>query len=679
MPKRVKTPHGAHGSRRMPVATACRTDGVISTVLPKTQLCKKAESIVSMNAYARRVWAALDTPVSRRLIELADANRWDEIVRFSVDPSAYSAESPYAFFLDYQAVKLMAKCPGLKTGIDTKLVAARKFLECEQACKDTNSRWAVDASSHPSEVVGSVVERAKKIVSSVLGPVPDLCDLDFSFGPGATFGVRKDTSDWAKISSVLECTRTLLPLLPDFLGEFPGWFPDPTDVDPETRYDIEGQPVPDGWDPDEYYATMRKDWLKNRPVTHADIAIVQGSELTFVPKDAKTDRPICIEPTLNGLGQKGIGAYMKRRLLRWGVDLRDQGINQRLAANCLTSQLSTVDFSSASDTLSYSFVWSMLPLGWADLLDHFRCPRYRVENQWYNFQKFSSMGNAYTFELETLLFFALAVACCEQVGVTPLVGQNIHVYGDDVIIPREAFDLYVEVAAWCGFTVNQDKSYRDGNFFESCGTDYFAGWLVTPLRQKNELTVPEAVNLAANNIVRMAERLLDLACTAEESASARIRCASLAGVHRWTVTHLRSAWRVFGPAIATPSNSPSVVLEDPELGDSHIWAPWDFTAPRIGIFGYRYKMIVNVPSKRTPVEWLDDWEAYKNAYVPLGYATYKLREIKPPLYGWLTDDRPWEGHIEGYAVRGDTRRKRITAWARDWSFPCALAYWFFGE
>lgn len=590
-----------------------------------------ADAIVSTRAYANRVWEALDTPVSLGCYLRARNGMWADLVKLGINASDYA--DPYDFYLDYQAVKLMSKCVGLPTGIDTELAAKRKFIECEVACRETNSNFACGSLPPFAGAILSVMDRARTIVDRVLGEVPSFEQLDCDFGPGATTGVRIQTSDYNKLYATPDCTLSLLPLLPDFLGEFPGWFPG----------------------------------------CEASVAIVQGSELTFVPKDAKTDRPICIEPLLNGFGQKGFGSYIRDRLARWGVNLRDQTINQRLAAKAQLSGLATVDFSSASDTIAYLLIWNLLPTAWAEALDNFRCPRYTCEGEWYNFQKFSSMGNAYTFELETLVFFSLAVASMEQLGLRVSVGENVHVYGDDVIIPEEAFDLYQQVTTVAGFTVNRDKSFRDGSFFESCGADYFNGQLVTPLRQKNGLTVPEEVFLAANNLVRMAERLSGLAFSTAQRLSAHHRCTSLAGVHLWTVRHLRQEWRVFGPAVADPS-----VLRDNKLGDTHIWCPWSFLRSRKSTFGYRYKQVVFVPTPLIPQPWLQSWEAYRDAEYPhAGLALYRARSLAAPVNGWLSDDIAWTGNIEGYTVRKIGVRKRLTVWASEWSFPDRCWGYFF--
>jgi hypothetical protein len=87
------------------------------------------------------------------------------------------------------------------------------------------------------------------------------------------------------------------------------------------------------------------------------------------------------------------------------------------------------------------------------------------------------MGNGYTFELETLIFVLLSICACDEVGVS---SKDVSVYGDDIIIPVEAYDVLKEVLETCGFTINEDKSYHEGPFRESCGEDYFRGINVRP-------------------------------------------------------------------------------------------------------------------------------------------------------------------------------------------------------
>jgi hypothetical protein len=85
---------------------------------------------------------------------------------------------------------------------------------------------------------------------------------------------------------------------------------------------------------------------------------------------------------------------------------------------------------------------------------------------------FSSMGNGATFCLETLIF----AAACYAVG-----SRRFRVYGDDVIIEPECYDEYLRLTRFLGFSINHDKTFRDGPFRESCGLDVWNGVDVTPV------------------------------------------------------------------------------------------------------------------------------------------------------------------------------------------------------
>jgi hypothetical protein len=206
---------------------------------------------------------------------------------------------------------------------------------------------------------------------------------------------------------------------------------------------------------------------------------LKPAKLSFVPKNAKTLRTICTEPGLNTLVQLGLGTHMARRLAAFGIDIRDQTLNQRRACEgSLTGALATLDLSSASDTIATELVYELLPLDWATLLNRARSrkvllPTGRVISQ----EKFSSMGNGFTFPLETLIFWSLAAACCSK-------DSDATAYGDDLIVPTTVYPLLVEVLTAVGFLVNQTKSYHTGPFRESCGKDYFSGTDVRPIYQK---------------------------------------------------------------------------------------------------------------------------------------------------------------------------------------------------
>jgi hypothetical protein len=203
------------------------------------------------------------------------------------------------------------------------------------------------------------------------------------------------------------------------------------------------------------------------------------TKLCFVFKNALTYRLIGVEPLLNIMYQLGYGVEMAKRLAAFGVDIRDQSVNQRSAyVGSLTGALATLDLSSASDTVSREIVYELLPLDWAHALSRGRSGKIELPNGDIVLQeKFSAMGNGYTFPLETLIFWALASSCCEN-------SAEVSVYGDDIIVPTQYFDLVSEVLRYAGFVVNEKKSFAHGPFRESCGHDYFEGINVRPFYQK---------------------------------------------------------------------------------------------------------------------------------------------------------------------------------------------------
>jgi hypothetical protein len=56
----------------------------------------------------------------------------------------------------------------------------------------------------------------------------------------------------------------------------------------------------------------------------SSLELRNSSKVRVVPKNAKTDRTICIEPDLNIFVQLGIGAVIRERLKAYGLDLNTQ-------------------------------------------------------------------------------------------------------------------------------------------------------------------------------------------------------------------------------------------------------------------------------------------------------------------------------------------------------------------
>jgi hypothetical protein len=223
-----------------------------------------------------------------------------------------------------------------------------------------------------------------------------------------------------------------------------------------------------------------------------------------VPKNAKTDRVIAVEPTGNSFLQKGIGSYIRDRLRTVGIDLDNQETNQELARLAEDWRLATIDLKAASDTVSIEAVWLLLPYEWSSVMDSFRS-RWAVmpDESRLRLNKFSSMGNGFTFELETLIFWALTKSVDEYLDRRGTVA----VYGDDIIVSRDIYPMLKSVLDYMGFETNVDKTFASGPFFESCGKHFFMGVDVTPAYQKEELTDASRYIQLGNRLMRLAFRL----------------------------------------------------------------------------------------------------------------------------------------------------------------------------
>lgn len=218
--------------------------------------------------------------------------------------------------------------------------------------------------------------------------------------------------------------------------------------------------------------------------------IVVGSRMNFVPKNHKTFRTVAAEPVMNLRLQLGLGSMIQKALKkRAHIDLETQQDVHRNLVKIITREnlpLATVDWSEASDRIWYSLVEYLIPPGWFHLLDIARCDSTEVDGVDVPLSMFSTMGNGATFPLETLLFWALCVSCCDELGLST---DMVTVFGDDCIIPSKAFNLLNEVARSIGWCMNTSKSYSTGPFRESCGMDAYRGFRINgPRPQRVSLT-----------------------------------------------------------------------------------------------------------------------------------------------------------------------------------------------
>lgn len=407
---------------------------------------------VLQDIYILEFYEALNCSRSLAAYMLYKYKEHAQLVNLEFNPSDYNLWEEAANSL--AATKFLSKATFLSTNIDLKAVAMDKFFEAEKVCAQSNRR--IFGSWFKTTKTSDALLSASYKIAKILGEIdPEDLVNSCDWGPGASTLLRKSTA-----------TR------------------------PE-KFAVERQITARAYD-------FVKDWFHIAyPNMDVMFEIVSGNKVVTVPKNSKTDRTIAIEPGFNLWFQKGIGRIIRRKLRTEGLDLSDQTINQKFSKlGSRFNHLATVDFSMASDTISIEIVRELLPPKWFDLLFAFRSSSGSFEGKAINYEKFSSMGNGFTFELETLIFYALAVACCDILDVS----GSVSVYGDDVIIPSQAVDLFYSVCEDCGFTVNTTKSYGDGNYRESCGDHYWCGWPIKPIFHKESLDGQQSLIVAANQL-----------------------------------------------------------------------------------------------------------------------------------------------------------------------------------
>lgn len=426
--------------------------------------------------------AELGGPLTLELNTLIQSGKFREVVDFKIDYERGYSQSDYCYAR--QIAALVEKQEFLDLGFDKKGAAVKAFITAEEKCRETNDRLELPC---PEKDVSAVLHYATRKIAEVLGDCPAFDELDFFFGPGATTNVKgRHANARRKLSTRMACSEELLPTVGQLLEELPLWT------------NTVGTPLDQDW---------------SRVSVPVDVSV---GKLHFVPKNSKTYRPICIEPVLNSLLQKGYGSVMKRRLRKFGVDLFDQSRNQELAGiGSREGNLATIDLKSASDTVSIGLVFNLLPFEWATKLAECRTGQVECEGVLLNLEKFSSMGNGYTFELESLIFFGLmsgVISYMKQVGELGFgFDSPLGIYGDDLVIPTCCYELAVKTLAYCGFEVNPLKSFCSGPFRESCGADFFAGCDLRPFYLRKELS--DQVLYAFHNwAVRRGEREIARLC-----------------------------------------------------------------------------------------------------------------------------------------------------------------------
>lgn len=286
---------------------------------------------------------------------------------------------------------------------------------------------------------------------------------------------------------------------------------------------------------------MYYEWVKGSPLRvdteigrllrYGPPTVSESNRISFIPKTTEPPmaRGIAPEPSLGMFFQKGIQALMEKQLiLTFGVDLSTQPVyNQALAkAGSCTGMVATVDLEAASDRISWDFCKEFIPKQSFFWLNATRTPMIKLpDGRVLKQAMMATMGNAWCFPLETVIFCCLVEAVYKAMGIPfqthcPRTlysrvsetaygtwehvvdrrdSKNWGVFGDDIIVHKDAYEPLCRLLRAFGMKPNARKSFNSGSFRESCGADYYEGTNVRGVYVKS-LKTPQDVAIAYNSL-----------------------------------------------------------------------------------------------------------------------------------------------------------------------------------
>jgi hypothetical protein len=212
------------------------------------------------------------------------------------------------------------------------------------------------------------------------------------------------------------------------------------------------------------------------------------------------------------------------------------------------------------------------------------------------------MGNGFTFPLQTVIFACAIRAVYQLMGFDSYCPRTqFGVFGDDLIVRKEAYAFLVRALTKLGFKVNDSKSFNTGSFRESCGHDWYAGTFVRGVYIRS-LETPQHVYSACNRLNRW---------------------SAVSGVPlRNTIALLRG------------SLERELLVPFSEAVDCGYQVPFKLTKPKVtNAYWFSYRKLKKFAKRRKVPESLDE-------SIKLAYTRYNE-------YGWATM------FLGGFARRGD--------------------------
>jgi hypothetical protein len=273
---------------------------------------------------------------------------------------------------------------------------------------------------------------------------------------------------------------------------------------------------------------------------HSDAGFVDPvCKFSLVPKDRRGPRVICTQPVGLMWIQQGQRRVLERAIetssiLRTNrlhnaegpavsIKFDKQENNGSLALeSSRTREFATIDLKDASDLVSWGLVRFLFNKGTCQFLAASRATHVKIGKEIERVHMFAPMGSAMCFPIESLVFWGLATAATlvsrgvtyEEIvrnrAASKWLTQNrseVFVFGDDILVRREACKDVCECLKGCGLVPNLNKTFSEGFYRESCGVDAFHGERLDIARLQNLTLTSMSDAYAVIDLANRARRL----------------------------------------------------------------------------------------------------------------------------------------------------------------------------
>lgn len=212
---------------------------------------------------------------------------------------------------------------------------------------------------------------------------------------------------------------------------------------------------------------------------------IRLSRACAVPKTWKKLRLIFIEPSSRMLVEKALQGWLYDAAEKYPIGRYISFVDQTTQhRRLLKGDSASVDLSDASDWIDRRIVWlafSRRPLLRSVL---FGC-RALGDAEGRKFSCYSTMGNATTFPVMSLLMAAICRVAESQAARAHTRVWTSGVFGDDIVCHEAIFGSVCCILRDIGLKVNKSKSFVCQPFKEACGLDLFDSHDVTPIKVKS--------------------------------------------------------------------------------------------------------------------------------------------------------------------------------------------------